>query len=506
MVKTRRQSKRLQQIQENKRQKILEENCEEEDDKMEQTYGSSEDLSCAIYKRSMSSSSIDGTIEPSLFDMPDEILIKIFKYCTPGLYRLMLVCKKFKEIVYNTPQIPKKFHIRIEEDTPKSILREISESGRNIISVEFHNLVDCIEFFELEEIFKHIRSVLFMFCKIPEDDYLNILKALPDLETLWFRHCHLEPKKGSTSISTRVEGYKVLTPLLPKLKHVDLMSSDARLLRFLKRAQLKKIDVFHPGFDEIRDFLETQLHIENIELFLCNCDYNQLKSLVQKMKKLKKLQISGTDLRMDLMMNLNLQNESIQHLKFFSFPLHSYCHNTDFYRFLNIFKGLKVLELSPNTRHFDVSDLSQQEVLPQLETLIFGHISQDNFKNIAMPALKHLTISQYDSIFASDTWRQFAQQNPCIQSITLRCCRITSEVFQTICTSFSNLKQFEINYSQERFPLEILDFICDASFSRHIRRLKIIKNVFLPQLQHLVLSQDQKRALDSNKGFVYIFK
>jgi F-box-like len=424
-----------------------------------------------------------------LSKLPNEILLDLFEYCR--VLPLFLVCKKFNQVISNSPALMRKISLVISEKISSSTLVK-SERSHQAAYFKFNYKItdDCLEI--LTE-FSGIKSLELMRCIVPADVFLKMLKALPNLETMSIYTTYLKNKEHLKSFEA---------PRLTKLKRLNFRNSDEKFLDFLRNSSLKSLYIGYPAQYSTKilvDFLKLQRKLRTIEyLSVASVDDSLMNLIAQDMPNLEKLHIECDKLDMSLIGGLELSNSSVLSLNLYG----DFSQAADINVVLNFFKNLKVLEIEMNNKLEPANILQLQQLTPKVASLFITHCSGDYFDSIQLRNLKQLKLT--DASFSADEWSRLSTRNPSIEKIVIKDESITDEVFRIICLEFRNLKHLEMFYDPQRLTPEILDFVCDTNFPPNIRFLKITQRS-APTENFLALSDDHKRALNSNLGFRTIF-
>lgn len=188
---------------------------------------------------------------------PNEILIKIFEYCK--VLRLTQVCKRFNEVISDSPVLMKKLHLLITEKIKCSNL-ESQRKYQNIL-FKFNYKINHHALSIVKECGCSIKSLELMRCIVHENDFINILHSLPNLEVISIYTTFI---KNDFNIDMAI-------PEMRKLKKFNFRNSSAKFLQiFRKSPVLKSINVVFPYNqpEALNEFLEAKPDIQEIENFM----------------------------------------------------------------------------------------------------------------------------------------------------------------------------------------------------------------------------------------------
>lgn len=419
--------------------------------------------------------------------LPDEILLEVFEYCK--LLPLLLVCKKFNEIIKDTPKLMKKVKLIISE---KASAGELVKSERQHQSVyfKFNYKINetCLKLFEAF----NIKSLELVRCIIDAQLFLKMLELLPHLESLSIFTTYLKNKD-----------MELLPPHLRALKSLNIRNSDIGFLKFLTNSSIKKLSFVLGGqypADEVIAFFKTQHKIETIEyLHIAGINDCIMTIIVQELKHLQKLYLEADGLNMNLIRNLELRNTSLECLNMTGDPKLP----GDFNIIVSFFKVLKSLEIELNNILDPANLIQLQQQAPRLESLHIKLCFGEYFNHIQFRNLKLLKLTG-NVAHTPDEWTRLASRCPLLECIVVKDESITNDVFRAICLEFRNLKHFEMTYDPQSLTQEIFDFICDRAFPCNIRFLKIVQPSY-SGIELLELTNANKEALQQNSGFKFIF-
>lgn len=416
-------------------------------------------------------------------NLPNEILLDVFEHCR--LLPLTLVCRKFNEIISNSPTLLKRVNLVISEKIPASNLVK-SKRQHQAVLFKFNYKIteDSLDAFNK---FQGIKSLEFMRCLINADLFLKMLEALPNLETLSIYTTFLKNKE------------KIDPPRLMNLKRLNFRNSDEKFLEYLQNSELRSLYVGFPPQSSnkiLEEFLKSQTKVRAIEyLSVASVDDSLIKIIAQDMGNLTKLHLESDKIDMNLVGNLEIVNNSVKFLSLYG----DFQNPGDINVVLSFFKSLEDLEIEMNNK-LEPANILQ---LPnKLKSLSIIHCSGDYFNSITIRNLKIFKTT--DGNFTSEEWSRLASRNPSIESITVKDESMTNETFRTISIDFQALKHFEMFFDPQRLTPDILDFIFDASFPRNIQILKIIQRSS-PANPFFTLTENHKRSLNSRFGFKATF-
>lgn len=418
--------------------------------------------------------------------LPNEILLDIFEYCK--LLPLVLVCKKFNEVISRSPILMRKISLVISEKTPALKLLQSERSHRAIFFKFNYKITE--ECLEVLTTFSGIKSLELMRCIVKADLFLRMLTSLPNLETLSIYTTYLKNVEEISDFEP---------PELRKLKRLNFRTSDEKFLRFLHKSSLESLYVGYPvqySIKTLLDFLQTQPNIKTIEYLNVACVDAALMTLItQHLSSLENLHLESDKLDMNLIGSLELSNTSVKSLNLYG----NFNQAADLNIVISFFRNLKFLEIEMNNM---LEPAVVQHLPSKLQSLSITLCSGDYFNAIQLNSLKRLKLSE--GSFTADEWSRFASRNPSIETIVIKDETITNEVFRLICLEFRKLSHLELFYDPQRLTLEILDFICDENFPRNIRFLRITQRNSSAE-SFFTLSDEHRKAIDSNFGFKAVF-
>lgn len=420
-----------------------------------------------------------------LSKLPSEVLIEIFQYGQVSY--LFLVCKKFNEVISKTPSLVKKVNLLITDKTDTSELMKSDRNHQGILFKFNYKITDsCIE---LLKTFRGIKSLEFMRCIVPAKLFLEMLAALPSLETISLYTTYLKDVEQMVTLKA---------PNTIKLKNLNFRNSSDKFLIILSGAFLERISVsFSSQYTPriLNDFLKSQGKIGNmLSISVPTIDDSIFTNIMEM--SLRKLNLSIDQLKMDSIRSLELTNKSVTTLNL--------CGDTnpvvDFPFILSGFKNIKHLEIEMNTLAESPGYI--QQFAPNIESLTITHCSGVQFHTLRLNNLKRLTLE--DGNYSGDQWIRLARQNPFLKKLVIKDESITDETFRIICNEFRNLQHFESFYDPQRLSSEILNNVCGESFPSNIRFLKITQLV-KSNVDFLILNDEHKMILNANSRLKYIF-
>jgi hypothetical protein len=418
--------------------------------------------------------------------LPNEILLDIFEHCR--VLPLTIVCRKFNDIIRNSPVLMRKVNLLISEKVPVASLVK-SERQHQGIQFKFNYKItgDCLEVFNQ---FQGIRSLEFTRCIVDANLFMKMLGALVNLETLSIY---------TTFLQKANEMEKFDPPRLAKLKRLNYRNSDEKFLKFLLNSSLESLYIGYASqnsSDLLEDFLKSQRKVKEIEyLSVASIDNSLMEIIAQDMGILEKLHLESDKIDMSLVANLEIVNRSLNFLNLYG----DFTTPGDMNFILNFFKGLEGLELEMNNR-LEPANILQ---LPSsLKSLSIIHCSGDYFNAVGLRNLRRFKIT--DGSFTAEEWLRFAGRNPSIESIVIKDESTTDEVFRTIVLNFPSLQRLEVFYDPQRLTPDILDFIFSENFPSSLKFLKISQRNS-SQTSFFTLTDDHKRCLNSKSGFRPIF-
>lgn len=434
----------------------------------------------------------------NLRSLPNEILIQIFGHCK--VLPLTLVSKQFNDIISNTPSLMKKIHLLINE---RSKNFEIAQSKRKHqkVLIKFNYKIDSSILEVLKKFKDQIKNLEFMRCILTEDLFIEIMEALPNLETLSIY---------TTYLKSNLEFHEAIMKPLECMKYLRILNfrnSDQKFLYLLKKSNsISTINISLPHqypSNVITDFLEDHQDVEIIEnLMVSEIEQTILLYVLCNMKNLKKLCLEIDKIQMDEIRNLEIENSTVKTLNLYGSPLDP----VDFNTIIGFFKNLTNLEIEINSVLEPINMVQLQRSAPQIKSLKIMNCYGDFFNQITLPNLK--IFETYDiSSFTPADWINFSQRNPKIEVLTIKDEAVTNEIFMTITQELRNLRYFEVFYDPERLTGEILSYICDALFPQNIRTIKIRKRNWQQYSNsYFSLTAEQKNLLNNNLGFNLILK
>lgn len=185
-----------------------------------------------------------------LSKLPNEILIKILEYCK--VLRLTLVSKRFNEVISGSSVLMSKIQLVITSNL------EILQSERKFqnILIKFNydideNAVEIIKKFGVS-----IKQLEMIRCIVRQDDFIKIIKSLPNLEAITIITTFLKDVAAPAELDV---------PLM--IKKIAFRSSNLKFLKILRTSALKRINCTFPWpqDQEAADFLNAHPNIEEIE-------------------------------------------------------------------------------------------------------------------------------------------------------------------------------------------------------------------------------------------------
>lgn len=377
----------------------------------------------------------------NLSNLPNEVLEEIFQHCQ--LLPLLLVSKKFNEVISGSPRLMSKFRLIFSD---KSDPLEIVKSNRKYqgVSFNFNFKINegCLQVFNKFS----IKTLRFVRSIIDARLFYSCLESLPELETLFIRATYLKNKENFCLNEA---------PLLLKLKNFNFANSDVGFLHYLQNAPIEKFvssAAAHYPSSSIPNFLREHPSITMVDISVGNkLSADLLTCLSRQMTNLKQLNIhcgiSEEELR-----GLELINTTVQHLIVYS---ESEANSLIF--IVGIFKNIKIFELQSITLNQEkLLQLPQQ--LPDITSFTVTDCSGDYFNYIDFRNLKELRLGEGGH--SDEEWRRLAMRNADIEKIVISDESITSAIFRTICLEFRKLKHFEMFYDPQRLEVDILDFVC----------------------------------------------
>lgn len=427
-----------------------------------------------------------------LSNLPNEILLEIFGYCR--IVSLTCVCKKFNELISNTPSLMRKVNLKLMDGGTSA--SEMTKSKRQHQAIHFKfNYRIREDSLQLLNHFRGIKTLEFIRCIIQFDLFEQLLRAVEHLETISINVTYLKEKDKT----------EARPPRLSKLKYLIFKNSDADFLQFFRNAQLERVSIQFPTqypLTILEDFLRLQPNIKIIDSLCATSIQDLLMTIVtQELKSLQKLYLNVARMNLETIKYLDLKNNSVRFLSLSG-------NSTDddgVLIALAFFKQLMTLEIEFNT-YLNADRMVQiQEQTPKLQSLYITQCQGDFFNRIQLRDLKHLHLEDYPSNVSIGDWTALANRNPFIEKLVLKNISLTDEVFKTICNEFGNLKHLELIYnrlSDNQMTAEVLNFVCDPNFPSNIRFLKIPR--FFAGEDDSLLTDEQKNVLNTNKGFKFI--
>lgn len=421
-----------------------------------------------------------------LSKLPSEVLIEIFQYGQVSY--LFLVCKKFNEVISKTPSLMKKMNLLISDKTDTTELMKSDRNHQGILFKFNYKITDsCIE---LLNTFRGIKSLEFMRCIVPAKLFLEMLAALPSLETISLYTTFLKDVELLVTLKA---------PNMNKLKNLNFRNSSDKFLIILSGSHLERISVsFSSQYTPriLNEFLQAQRKVRNMLSISVPSIDDSIFTNIMKMTSLKKLNLLIDQLHMDSIRSLELTNTSVTTLNLFgdTNPIR------DFRSILSGFKSLKHLEIEMNTLAESLGYI--QQFAPDIESLAITHCSGVHVDTLRLHNLKCLSL--VDGNYSGDQWIRLAKQIPFLEKLVIKDESITDETFRIICYKFHNLQHLESFYDPQRLSIGILNNICDASFPSNIRFLKITQLV-KSNVDFLILNDEHKMILNANSRLKYIF-
>lgn len=401
---------------------------------------------------------------------------------------LTLVCKKFNDVISNSPKLMQKLHLIINE---KSKLNKMKKSIRvyRALDIKFHYKLD-EGYAEIAKQFTKIKSLELTRCIIPVRVFEKLLRSLPNLEELSIYTTFLQDKN---------QDHNIKKSKLNKLKTLNFRNTDEMFLSFLSDApSLCSLNIsFHQNYppDKVLEFIKAHSNIQAIEnISLSSIDSSFMTFVISGMNRLEKVAFEMGKLNMDQIRTLEIFNYSIKHLNLYG----DASTESGFNDLLNFFRNLRSIEIEMNT-NLNASCIAQlRRIAPELESLIIIRCIGDYFININQPKLRLLKLT--DGNFSINEWRQLAVQNSTIETLIIKDEALTDDTFRTICLDFHDLKCIEVLYDPQRLTNQTIDFISSLDFPRNIRCVKINQRSYSLQ-SFFNISDEQKLLLEMNPGF-----
>jgi hypothetical protein len=433
-----------------------------------------------------------------LSNLPDELLIKIIE--NNKCLQLMLVSKRFNEIISTAPRLMKKVDLILTE---KRNYLEIMESTRKYqtITIKYNYKINDSVLEVVNKFKGSLKHVQLIRCIINENLFGKILDQLPLLNQLSISSTYLQMHDENLNITPRQ---------LHNLRKFNFRNSDQKFINSIKNSPaISHLNVSfnqHHPVSTILNFLQNHADVRVIECLQLSEIEEKIISHLLRMEHLTKLCIEIDRIKTDAMSEIDFKNSSIKILNLYGNPNEP----EDFNQFLRFFVQLETLEIEENSL-LDESNMLQLQQMHTIQSLKIIKCAGDNFFNsLALNNLKCFEISDIRLSISNNDWMNFSTRNPNIESLKIKDESISNEIFTIICQCFRKLMHFEMFYDPQRLIAhEVVDFICNENlFPSNIKTLMIRKRNY--QISSgggfFILNSEHKIYLDKKTGFQLILK
>lgn len=425
-------------------------------------------------------------------NLPNEVIINIFKFCkvTP----LLLVSRKFYEIIINSPKLMFKFPLLLSEKNIRESSELILKSNRKwqVILLKFNYKVNepCLEI--LRKFGNGIKQMEIVRSIIKAAVFVEMLELLPNLVNCAIYTTYLQMKEKITTESK--------FPPMKKLRKLSFRNSDALFLRFLQHSVLHTVNISFPlenALPTIIHFLDKQRSIKVIEnMSVSQVDLRLLTFIVDNLLHLVELHLEVDKLASLATSNLVLSNKRVKFLSLYGNPVNIAGLNC----ILSVFKDIRAIEFEMNLTLQPENMNHLRRTAPLLEKLLISNCTFPNFNELY--GFKHLKYFEVTESYSVEDWSVFAQRNSTIETLILKDELTTDAHFNFFITALPCLQHLEFFYTTDLLTPDILDLITIENMSINIKVIKILQRN--ERSLKLSLNEEQVKNLDKIRGLQLI--
>lgn len=332
--------------------------------------------------------------------LPDDILLKVFGYCSMSIKKLCLVCKRFEKIITNSSELMLKMPLVINSSASETKYKNIIRSRRRycavIIRYDYSFSENGMKI--LIKFGRNIKSLEIIRCLFTYAKITKMFEILPNLEAL---------KISATFF--QMEMPEEPLPSISSLKRIDFRFGDEKIFDFIRHSKIKEINISlsNQNSQRFEDFMVNQKHLQKIEgsiyfrqeIVSCFPDLTHLNEVTIELDVFPSVNTDAIISNSTKTLNIYDTTENQ--------PL--------FVRILKIFPNLKNLAVFSN-RKLSLVDVPNKYVT-KLTIFDCKFSANFEFKSIEMPTLK---IFEYDKIEKIEDWKVFSKKHPQIQELILK--------------------------------------------------------------------------------------
>ncbi|CAO1423932.1 unnamed protein product [Diamesa serratosioi] len=397
--------------------------------------------------------------------LPNEVIINIFKYCkvTP----LLLVSRKFHDIIINSPKLMFKFPLLLSEKNVRESSELILKSSRKwqVILLKFNYKVNepCLEIFR--KIGNGVKQMEIVRSIIKAAVFVKILELLPNLANCAIYTTYLQMKEEIKADSQ--------FPPMKKLRKLSFRNSDDLFLRFLQNSVLHTVNISFAqqyALPTIMNFLDKQRSIKVIEnLSVSHVDLRLLTFVVDDLLDLVELHLEVDKLASLTTSNLLLCNKRVKFLSLYGNPANIAGLNC----ILSVFKDIRALEFEMNLTLQPENMNHLRRTAPLLEKLLISNCTFPNFNELY--GFNHLKYFEVTESYSVEDWEIFAQRNSTIETLILKDELTTDAHFNFFINALPCLQHLEFFYTTDLLTPDILNLITFENMSKNIKVIKILQ-------------------------------